>query len=732
MKSKIIASVHYQGGSGYEHQKKSNLVSKKILPFLILLFLTNIINAQVTQKTAERFPVFPSCENLQFQALETCFNNQVEDFVYNNFKVPEDLNQSNYKGTVIVLFEVNDTGNFNVLYVDAINETLVDESKRVFGKMPKISPSTYNGNPTYAKFTIKIKIPLQSAADLQAQKEAEALAEKNLNFYKPNNKQLTELDSIKYKKFEKPQFESHINIPFSHSYYSQFDDAMNQVGANNHTGSKPYSYADVSKYYNLKEENQKLLKNKKDWFGRKLWDENLVEIQGEDYWFTLNPIFDIQMGKSDPSVSSYTFINTRGIQFNGGLGKELNFTTTIYESQGRFADYFNSYAESIKPDGGNPAIIPGIGIAKEFKTDAYDFPMAEANLAYTPSKFINLNLGYGKNFIGDGYRSLLLGDGASPYPYFKMNTTFWKIKYTNIYTWLKDVRPEATIDRTYATKFSASHYLSLNITNRWNIGLFESVIWTNNNNRGFDMSFVNPIIFYRTVEFTSSARSGNALLGLTTKVKWNNQINFYGQFLLDEFSLDAVKDGNKSWKNKFGYQLGAKYYNAFNIKNLLLQLEYNHVRPYVYSHSEAITNYGHNNQSLGHQWGGNFKEFIAIARYHKGRYFADAKVTFGERGLDFNNATDSFNYGSNIYLSYNENRPFDTGVNIGQGNKTSIFIADLQAGYLINPSTNMKLFGSFIYRDFNPATETATAIKESTTWFSVGLRCDIFNWYFDY
>jgi hypothetical protein len=54
-----------------------------------------------------------------------------------------------------------------------------------------------------------------------------------------------------------------------------------------------------------------------------------------------------------------------------------------------------------------------------------------------------------------------------------------------------------------------------------------------------------------------------------------------------------------------------------SIDNLLLQLEYNHVRPYVYSHSVPITNYGHNNQSIGHQWGGNFKEFIAIARYHK-------------------------------------------------------------------------------------------------------------------
>ena len=704
---------------------------KKALPFILLL-LTGLTNAQVTQKASEKFPSFPSCENLQFQALETCFYDQVQDFVYNNFKMPENLKQNNFKGNIIVLFEVADTGKFKVIYIDALDDALVAESKRVFEKMPKINPATYNGTPTYARYTIKIAIPLQSVADIQEQKQAEALADITSNVYKPNTKQLTELDSLKYIKFDNPQLKSHINIPFSHSYYSQFDDEMNQVGANNHTGSKPFSYAEVSKYYDLKEENQKLVKKAEGWLGRKIWNENLVEIQGEDYWFTLNPIVDLEYGKSDPSIAKSTFINTRGIQFNGGLGRELNFTTTVYESQGRFADYFNRYAESIKPDGGDPAIIPGIGIAKTFKSDAYDFPLAEANLSYTPSKFINLNLGYGKNFIGDGYRSLLLSDGASPYPYIKLNTTFWKIKYTNLYMWLKDVRPEATLDRTYATKFSASHYLSLNITNRWNIGLFESVVWTNKNNRGFDFSFVNPIIFYRTVEFTSSARTGNALLGLTTKVKWNNQINFYGQFLLDEFSLNDVKAGNQSWKNKYAYQLGAKYYNAFNIKNLMLQVEYNHVRPYVYSHSDPITNYGHNNQSLGHQWGGNFKEFIAIARYHHGRYFADAKVTVGERGLDFNNTTDNFNYGSNIYLSYNDNRPYDIGVNIGQGNKTSIFITDLQAGYLINPATNMKLFGSFIYRNFNPTTETATAIKESTTWFSVGLRCDIFNWYFDY
>jgi hypothetical protein len=701
----------------------------------LFLFIGLLVQAQNNIKVSERFPVFPECEGQQDAALETCFNNQVHDFVYTTFKVPEELTTKNYKGTIIVLFEVTDEGKFIVQYVDANEKALVEESKNVFEKMPKISPATYNGKPTYAKYTLRITIPLQSIAQIQAEKEAAAEAAKKSTTYVKNTKELNEFEAVKYQEFDQPQFESHNNIPLSHSYYAQFDDELNQVGANNHTSSKPFAYADVNKYYNFKEAYKAIEKPKTTWLGKKFWNENLVELKGDDYWFTLNPIVDIQLGKSQSNVtdnSKSTFINTRGIQFNGGLGKTVNFTTTLYESQGRFAAYFNRYAESIKPDGGNPAIIPGIGIAKAFKTDAYDFPLAEANLAFTPSNFFNLNLGYGRNFIGDGYRSLLLSDGASPYPYIKVNTTFWKIKYTNIYTWLKDVRPEVTVDKTYATKYVASHYLSMNVSKRLNIGFFESVVWTNQNNRGFDMSFVNPIIFYRAVEFASSSRSGNALLGLTTKYKFNNQINFYGQFLLDEFSLNDIKAGKKSWKNKFGYQLGAKYYNAFNVKNLMLQLEYNHVRPYVYAHSDPITNYGHNNQSLGHNWGGNFKEVVAIARYFKGRYFADAKITFGERGLDFNTPDNNFNYGGNIYLDYDIDRPFDTGVNVGQGNKTTILIADLQAGYLINPSTNMKLFGSLIFRNFSPAAETLTTFKENTTWFSLGLRCDIFNWYFDY
>ncbi|WP_396172264.1 gliding motility protein RemB [Flavobacterium sp.] len=695
-----------------------------IYAFLLLFSLQ--LTAQNAAKNIEQAPVFPECADKYNKELEACFNEKVREQVYSSFKTPSNLVDSNYKGIVNVLFEVDQTGAFIVQYVDAIYPELVQETKRVFNAMDKIKPATYAGNPTYSRYSIQIAIPLNSA-EVESTNASQAIT-----FKETRTTSLNELDSMVYKKFNNPQFKSYLNVPFSHSLYAQFDAKLNQIGSNNHTASKPYTYAEVNKYYDFETANQLLMKEKTSWWGRKLWNEYLVEIQGDDYWFTINALFDLRLGKSNPSENDYTYQNTRGIQIQGGLSKKFNFTTTIYESQGRFADYYNQYAESIKPSGGNPAIVPGIGVAKQFKTDSYDFPVAEANLTFAPSQFIDLQLGYGRNFIGDGYRSVLVADGASPYPYFKINATFWKIKYTSTYMWLKDVRDEVTVDGTYATKYMANHYLSWNVSNRLNIGFFESVIWGNTNNRGFDMSFVNPIIFYRAVEISASSKSGNISLGLTSKYKLNNQINLYGQILIDEFALEDVKAANQSWRNKFAFQVGAKYFNAFNVKDLLVQAEYNIVRPYVYSHSDPLTNYGHNNQSMGHNWGANFNEFVLIGRYFKGRWFADAKLTFGERGFDFSTVDDSFNYGGNIYLNYNDDRPFDNGLTVGQGNTTKVFISELQVGYLINPTSNLKLFGSYIYRNFNPLVNTTTTFDQSTNWISIGLRADLFNFYLDY
>ena len=42
----------------------------------------------------------------------------------------------------------------------------------------------------------------------------------------------------------------------------------------------------------------------------------------------------------------------------------------------------------------------------------------------------------------------------------------------------------------------ANHYLSWNVSKRFNLGLFESVLWTNTNDRGFDVNYLNPLYFF--------------------------------------------------------------------------------------------------------------------------------------------------------------------------------------------------------------------------------------------
>ena len=701
---------------------------KRIVLFAILL--STAIGYTQTTLTYEKPPVFNECDSEAIDQLKSCFNFKLNTFIYENFEVPQVVTDESYKGDVQVLFEVNKEGEFKVIYLDAIYDALKDESKRVFDLLPKITPATYNGNPTFVQYSITIAIPLvepirkaDNATDGVKLTEKDSLNATLSNEFDNVNKEL--------KNFENLEYSSELNVPFTHAYYARFDAEMNAIGTNSHTAAKPFVYSDVARYYDIKAEKENLAINGDTWLGRKLLNEHLVQVQGKDYWFTVDPILDLQVGKDSEAEFNSTYNNTRGIYIQAGLGKHFNLTTSVYESQGRFADYYNHYAESLKAFGPDPAIIPGRGIAKRFKDNSYDYPVAEAYLSYTPADFLNVQFGHGKNFIGDGYRSLFQSDVASPYPFLKLNTTFWKIKYTSTWMWLKDVRPEVVVDKAFLTKYMANHYLSWNVSKRLNVGLFESVMWADTNGRGFDINYLNPIIFFRAIEFETGQGAGNAILGLSSKYKWNNKLNLYGQFILDEFSLGDVKAGDKSWKNKFGFQLGAKYFNAFKVDNLLLQAEYNRVRPYTYSHNTQILNYGHFNQPMAHLWGANFRELVLIGRYNYKRWSADAKFIIGQRGFDFNTDEDSFSYGGDIYRDYND-RNADTGIEIGQGNKTNSFMTEVQASYLINPATNLKIFGNIIYRDFNPDTVTASTTDSNTVWVSFGVRTDLFNWYKDF
>ena len=530
---------------------------KALILFISFTFLS--ISAQDTFSEFERYPVFPECENETIQNLKTCFNSTLQTFIYTNFNTPQIVFDEEYTGQMVVFFEVTREGKFKILALDAVYQELKDEMHRVFKELPKIQPATFNARPTFTQFTLPVKIPLQPFSHA----EQEASAKEVISLQRDRS---DDYDGIKNLGYKNDKYQSNINIPLSHRDYARIDFYMNQVGNNAHTAQRPFTYKEVNKYYDMEARDTLLFKNKSSWFGRKWWNEHMVSFKGNGYWFTLDPGVDLQGGKEADSDFDYTYNNTRLAVVQGGLGKKLNFHAVVYESQGRFANYFNRYAESIAADGGgNPAVIPGFGIAKEFRETAYDYPLATGYLSYSPNEMFNVQLGHAKNFIGDGYRSLFLSDVSSPSPFFKINTTFWKLRYTNTWMSLRDVRQEATIDGAFTTKYMATHYLSYNISKRLNIGLFESVLWDNSNNRGIDVNYLNPIIFYRAIEFSTGPRSGNALIGLSAKYKFSDYFQMYGQWIIDEFSTSDVFGGEKSWKNKLGYQLGFKYFRPFGI-----------------------------------------------------------------------------------------------------------------------------------------------------------------------
>lgn len=692
----------------------------KLCFLLLFLFPFSLLGQQVVQDN-ESFPVFEECAGVALEKGETCFREQLKSRIHQAFGgnlLPD------YSGEVVVLFEVTEAGRFQTVYIDAPTEDIKRVFEHFFSQLPVVEPPRYNGRPIDMQFRMPIRFPLQEepdevgisleATDPTEQEFAEIIPQ-------PSGGPETVL----------PEYSSELNIPLSHERYARFDATVNRVGVNFHTAVKPFLYSELRSAAGPELEPGGLQKPTDSWLGRKLWNEHLVKVSGEDFWFTVDLGLDLQVGKDFGSDLDVTYLNTRAAIIQGGLGGDFNFYSVIFESQGRFADYYNSYAESLRPGTEGVAVIPGRGIAKEFMGQAYDFPGAVGYLSYSPGKFFNLQFGHGKHFIGDGYRSLLLSDNAAPYPYFRLNTSFWKLKYTNTWMSLRDVRPEVTGEGSYRTKFMANHYLSLNLTRRLNIGLFESVIWENDNNRGFDLNYLNPVIFYRAIEFSTGAQAGNAIIGLTGKYKWSDRVMSYGQWLIDEFSSGDVFGGKGSWKNKHGFQLGTKYFEAFGVPGLQLQIEYNQVRPYTYSHNTITLNYGHTNQSMAHQWGANFREILGIARYKEGRWYGHLKTILGKRGFDPVQGVILPSYGGNIYRS-EEDRPLETGVRIGQGNTTNVFYLESEIGYIINPATNLKFFTSFIFRNASPEIPTGAYFDDTTTWLRLGLRTDIFNWYYDY
>ncbi len=404
---------------------------------------------------------------------------------------------------------------------------------------------------------------------------------------------------------------------------------------------------------------------------------DFYHFHNQDFDLHLSPVMYFSYGKERNSdVNPY--INSRGVEVRGMIDRKIGFYAFFTENQAAFPDYVR---QRIVADNA----VPNEGFYKPYKTTATDFLTARGYFTFNITKHIQTQFGYDKNMIGNGFRSMILSDYASNYVFLKLSAQVWKIKYTNIFAEMVAETPTVLAGgKPFPKKYFAFHHLSTNLGKNLNIGLFESVLF-GRDNATFDLTYLNPIIFYRSIE-QQNGSSDNALLGLDIKYNFLRHFSVYGQLLLDEFLIADIRAGKGNWTNKQAGQLGIKYIDAFGVPNLDLQAEVNIARPFTYTHATSTTNYTHYNQPLAHPSGANFKEFVGIIRYQPiNRLNLTARLVYNQQGLD--SSKTAFSYGGDILRSYND-RPknaagylISEGYSIGSGVKTNVLYMDFTASF---------------------------------------------------
>lgn len=522
--------------------------------------------------------------------------------------------------------------------------------------------------------------------------------------------------------FNTTLFAQTVLLPLDHGLNNRIGKLLYSTSSNVHTSSFPLELSRLHLADNL---DSLLLIGRhysgqySTWLERKIFSEHLAEIRNEDFSLTLDFVPDLSIG-SDATNDALIWKNIRAVQMEGIIGRTFSFRMQYFESQAKFPSYLVDYIR-------NRNVVPGAGYRRMDSPGIYDLSYSVGSFVYSPNEYLTIEAGHGKNFIGDGYRSMLLSDVGYYYPFFKITGYVWDLQYAVMWSQFQDLSSSARYKDIswFNKKYGVFHYLDWNIDKNISIGFFESIIWRNDDTlhgyRGFEVQYLNPFVILRPVDF-SMGSPDNVVLGINAKYKISDSNVLYGQFVLDEMTFSEYFKGTGWWGNKNAYQIGVKSFLPFGCKDMFLQFELNAASPYTYSHISSVTNYGHYNQSLAHPVGANFYEAVTIGSYMWGRFEVRLELNY----ITFGDDSTGVNFGGDIFKPYTS-RMRDYGNYISQGITSDRFIGDLRLAYILNPKTDLRFECEAQFRS-----SASFVRKDQDFIISVGIRSAMHNLYSDY
>ncbi len=494
-------------------------------------------------------------------------------------------------------------------------------------------------------------------------------------------------------------------LPLGELYRNSVSFNINKADVAVNTGFKPLLKSEISTVFNVDsviydtQNAEDFFKtHKKRWIWRKLFFEDFVSVTVPDFTLSVNPLFFLQYGKTNLNDSSSYFINTRGIEIKGTIGKKLSYYSSFRENQAQFRSYINDWSQ-------NRLVVPGQGAFKKnnITSNLYDFSSASGYLSYSPYKQLNIQIGQDKNFIGEGHRSLFLSDNAMNYPFAKFTFRYQNFKYVTMVTQFEDF--EKVFYDYHFKKHAAFNYASYNYKNRIELGLFEGVIYrttdTSEYFNKFPADFFIPVIGVRTA-VNGFGGMHHVLVGINTKIKITDFIQLYGQFAVDNPK-----------KQKYAYQGGCKIFDVLynRVKNFswYVQAEYNAASSQTYSHADIkFQTWTHYNQELSIPFGGDFSEL-----------YLTSNIAFKNFVLDFKfnsiilNKNGTF---SDVYI-------LDNSDYLIVPDKKKIEHKTVTLSYIINRRTDLQIYAGADIR-------TEDSVNEK--FFMFGLRTSLNNFYYDF
>lgn len=435
---------------------------------------------------------------------------------------------------------------------------------------------------------------------------------------------------------------------------------------------------------------------------------DFLHVKTNNFFLVVNPVISAQLMKENNSEKSgdTRYWSSRGAELRGWIAKKIGFYSYFTDNQEQVPGFVNEWIQKHNA-------VPGADFYT-YRSNHYDYILARGYIDFAAIKdHINITFGYDKNFLGDGVRSLYLSDFSPSATFLRINTKIWKLQYQNLFM---ELTPQFTKkgDELLPHKYAAMHTLSVNVTKWLNVGVYESVMFGRNDR--FEFGYMIPVIFYRAIE-RGLGSPDNVNLGISFKAIAAKRLQFYGQFMLDEFTSKELFGGKGYWANKFGLQLGGKYFDFAGIRNLDIQAEMNLVRPYSYSHYDSNANYTHYNQPLAHPLGAGFAELTGIIRYQPVRdLYISLKGLYYNQGVD----TGKANYGSDPLKDY-RTRPENYGVKLINGVKTTCASLNLNLSYELRENLFIDLGAT--HREYRY--DSGLLPTASTTYFYGGFRLNI-------